>query len=459
MSNSLAQSLARKLNTTTTLSTESVDVDVNIGQDAILDEDGASVSPLAPATDEPIIEAQQTELVEEESELDATEDEAVDTDNDIETLEAIQLHIEKSLENGGLDTVSYEMLNVTMDHIYRKYGISASDVLPSMESFAEDNLSQTTVSMEKVSDTLKTVKEGAVQIIKKLWFQLKNFLVNLIKMNTDVKKRAASVSKQAGNANAAVKGGELKLYSAKHLMIGGKVPEKGVLVKAFNDLTNGVDKLDNVIGAYMNTHQEMITEVLKAGNKTDGETYKKVIDASGRSGQAFAQLTPLFKFKDAKFGVASIDGKDGQKMTMNTMKFETAKAPERGTDSDGYKVDSLQVSEIKTVCSNIIACVDRLDKVTKTFNQSSMEKAVVSLSDAKEDAEGYSRKEINMARKAVRTMISNQGKIVSYINTTNKAMLDYCVQSLQAINKASKGVDTKADDKSKSSPSTEVATV
>ena len=115
---SLAQSLARSLNTRTSL--ESVDVDVNIGKDAILDEDGATVSSVAPATDEPIIEAQQTELAEEESDMGDTETSADEAEDDIETLESIQSTLENTLYRGGMDTVSYEMFGITMNHIYRK---------------------------------------------------------------------------------------------------------------------------------------------------------------------------------------------------------------------------------------------------------------------------------------------------------------------------------------------------
>lgn len=441
MSKSLAESLARKLKTTTTLSMESVDVDVNIGQDAIVDEDGAALSPLAPATDEPIIEAQQTELAEEESELETTDSEVEDSEADVETLESIQLHLQKSLEHGGLDTVSYEMFGLTMNHIYRKYGIEATDVMPSLESFNEDNLAQTTVSMEKVGETLSSIKEGATQLIKKLWFQLKKFLSNLKNLGFGLKKRAQALSKAAGSVNSGMTGTEIKLFSAKHLLINGKLPDRSAVVKAYKGMVSGTQSMQSIIGGYTQANVNLVTEILNA-KKDDKEGHATVIAAANASSQAFEDLNKLLVFKDAKVNVLKHDGAEGRAVQLLTVKLETAKAPERGADSEGYKINPLSAGEVKEVADLVVKSVDGLEKVMGLFDKGNLEKSVLKLSDQKEGAEARDKADIKMAKKAVRTMINFQGKLVSYINVTNKAMLDYGIQSLQAAKKGNE-VDNK----------------
>lgn len=434
MSKSLAESLARKLKTTTTLSMESVDVDVNIGQDAIVDEDGAALSPLAPATDEPIIEAQQTELAEEESEIESTDSELEDSDADVETLESIQLHLEKSLEHGGLDTVSYEMFGLTMNHIYRKYGIEVTDVMPSLESFNEDNLGQTTVSMEKVRQTMSSITEGATQLIKKLWFQLKKFLSNLKNLGFGLKKRAQALSKAAGAVNSGMTGTEIKLFSAKHLLINGKLPDRSTLIKTYKGMVSGSQTMQSIIGSYTQANANLVNEILNA--KKDSESSSAaVIAAANTSAEAFKDLDKILAFKDAKVNILKHEGAAGRGVELLTVKLETAKAPERGSDSDGYKINPLSAGEVKEVADLVVKSVDGLEKVMGLFDKGSIEKSVLKLSDQKEGAEARDKADIKMAKKAVRTMINFQGKLVSYINVTNKAMLDYGIQSLQATKK------------------------
>lgn len=433
----LAQSLARTLGTTSTLGMESVDVDVNIGQDAILDEDGASVSALAPATNEPIIEAQETELAEEDSELASLDSEAESSDNDIETLESIQLHLEKSIEHGGLDTVSYEMLNVTMDHIYRKYGFSAANVLPSMESFNDDNLGQTTVSMEKVSDTLKTVKEGATQLIKKLWFQLKEFLKGMFTFSASVRKRAEAVAKQAkAKASSETPKEPIKIYNARKLAIDGKIPDKSALIAAYKKTTSGTLTLNGVLKAYMDANADLIRHAVDNSTGMDVTKFESLNNAVENAGKRFIALNDSFVFGNAQFN-AVVYGGEANQHAVQGVEFKYEKSPERGSDSENYKTQALSTSEISDVCKNIIQCCNEIDSISKLYTKSNLDKSIIVASDAKTE----NTKEI---KKAVRALIKTQGNVVKYVTGTNKAMLDYCVQSLQATSKKDA---PKADDK------------
>ena len=437
MSTSLAQSLARTLNTRTSL--ESVDVDVNIGQDAIVDEDGAVTSPLAPLTDEPIAEAQQTELAEEEGEIVETEGDAEDTDSDIETLESIQIALESTLDKGGLDTVSYEMFGLTMDHIYRRYGIEANAVLPSMESFSDDAHAQTVVSMEKVKDTLKSVKEGAVQLIKKLWFHLKTFVANLFKFNLTVVKRAQALAKAAGELRDDKQRPDIKLFSAKYLMIGGKVADKGAAIQGFINNEVALKEISGVLN-------ERIGEFAGLAERlADGEAAEKVdatliavtqkdIKAAGR----LESFNDKMRFSNAKFVKTEFGSYKG-KPIFTGVKLVTDKAPERGADSEGYKIKPLTCTEIVKVANHVVDMAEALKAFDKGHNKSNLEKIITNkLTKLDDNGEAIDVKLAGSVKKAIRYELSLHAKYLSYVSKVNKSMLDYCGQSLQAIKKDAK---------------------
>lgn len=444
---SLAQSLARSLNTRTSL--ESVDVDVNIGKDAILDEDGATVSSVAPATDEPIIEAQQTELAEEESDMGDTETLADEAEDDIETLESIQLALENTLHRGGMDTVSYEMFGITMDHIYRKYGISSSNVLPSMESFNYDNHGQTVVSLEKVRASLGAISESVGQLIKKLWFQLKNFVTNMVKMNFSQTKRVQAILNKAKTIKDETNYPEIKLHSANKLHVNGKVPDKGQVMKGFNSTADSLEGMIAISKSFFDTLTQSIDDALRAKHVKDGEPYV--------AGELipFTKLNEKMFFQNAKFELKNEDSKFS-----TGVKFSTTKIESRGDDSDGYKVKPLTSGQIVLICERIIKSIEGVNILSKYVTAGRLEKKVMELAatvvpaDAATNTVGVSavtadKDDVKGMRTRIKLAISTHGKYLNYVTGINKAMTDYCVQSLDAIIKGSKETTNKLENRRK----------
>ena len=433
MSKTLAQSLARTLGV---VSTESVDVDINIGNDAVVDEDGAVISPLAPATDEPIIEAQQTELSEEETGIAETSDDLDDADTDTETLESIQLILEKSMEHGGLDTPSFEMFNITMDHIYRKYGLSAAQVMPSMEAFGEDKLANTQISMEKSMASAKSIAEGAKELIKKLWFQLKKFILNLVKLNFSMKKRIEAVMKKADSMDKTAASKEIKLYSAKHLLIDGKVPAKATIISAYDDAVGGTQKLNTSMSTYVAGSIKFIAVAAQSKGKMEVTTIKPLLDANTNHIASLVTLNKLFPFQNAKF--SSVDfGSDGASFNLAGVKFDKAQAPERGADSDAYKVDALSPTEVISICKQLLISVSKLNELNDRYTSKELEKKIVELSDLDESSSDH-KKELKQIKRATKALVTTNAKVSSYLSSVNKAMLDYCIQSLNTVDKAPK---------------------
>ena len=428
--NTFAIALARKLNTTTSL--ESVEDNVNIINDEILDVDGAAVSPVAPATDEPIIEAQETELQVESTAITAVDDEILETNTDVETLESIQLVLQNSLANEGvgLNTVSYEMLNINMSHIYRKYGIDSKRVMPSMEAFHGDNRVITTVSLEKVSDTLKTIGEGAKELLKKLWFKIKQFMLSLVTLSFGMKKRVAAISKKAESLDKNSESTDIKLYAGNRLHYDKKVPEKKELIDRYKMTSSGLEQM-----------VDFGDKVLERKTITDQEVqsyWQGLVHGIGRVDKHLA-------FQDAEIVI----NKNEDKTKPHDYKFVTnAPSPERGQDSANYTVKSLSPSEIIDVCDAIEKSLEALEKYGKTYKNAKVENLVEDLAAmdlSKPDAEGETplfgmdtKTTHAYVTKMIKNILLMHSKFINYINTINKAMLDYCAQSLSTHTKAEK---------------------
>lgn len=422
MSNSLSQSLARALN----VSQESVDVDINIGNDAVVDDDGAVISPLAPATDEPIIEAQETELQEEEGGIEDTGSEIDEVESDIETLESIQIQLHKSVDAGGLDTVSYEMFNITMDHIYRKHGITAATVFPSMEAFGEDRVGQTQISMERVGSSLATFKKGAANLIKQLWFRIKSFVANVIKLNFSLEKRVAAVDKKAGTTKNDPKAKDVKLYAAKRLHIGGKVPTSNVIVSTYGDMTLGFAPIQEAMDEYF-AAAGVANELELNADGEDNSKLGQYIQALDLKAQAQAKLADRMKFQDAKLVVKEFGRGEGKSM-IKGVKLETSEAP----SLDDAQVAPLTIDQIRGVCKNILINIKTLKAMNATYTNKKLEKEIT-------QEEGAKPKSNKAVKQAIKEAMQTHSRIISYSNSINKGMLDYCVQSLQSHIAAGKG--------------------
>ena len=444
MSLYFAESVARALNTTSTLSLESVDVDINIGQDAILDEDGAITSPLAPGTDEPIIEAQETELAEETNAIGDTEEELDNAEADVETLESIQIQLGKAIENGGLDTVSYEMLNITMDHIYRKYGIATANVMPSMEAFGDDKVGQTQVSMEKVGTTISSIAAGAAEFLRKLWFQIKQMIMNIIKLNFTMDKRLDAMIKAARAVPGDATAKTIKLYSAKRLLVGGKLPSKQNLISNYAKIVKASQTYAVASDDYFEVFTKQQAAILNATD-TD-ESKSDLAQQAATVANRFDQLKSILLFQDAELVVTSRGVGEGKSLFPG-IKLKTTPAP----DNVNSEIEPLSPAEVVTLAGNIKVANANLKALSKTTNNKTTETLILKLAGK---TDGKLTKEVKAALKDAVTV---HGRMIGYFNGVSKAMADYCAQSLSAHSKPKAAA--KADDAAKEPAKDEAAAV
>lgn len=408
---------------------EDVDVDINIGSDAVAsdktddtfaDEDGVAVSPLAPATDEPIIEAQETEISEDVSDIEETSDDIDETEEDIETLESIHQHLTKSLDNGGLDKVSFEMFHITMNHIYRKYGITAEAVMPSMEAFGEDNYAQTVVSLEMTKQTIDNFKKGAAEFLKKLWFRVKTFVMNVIKLNFALTKRVQAVLARAEKMENNADAKEIRLYSAGRLHIGGKIPDSDTIVKTYSAT---VSELSSDVGSIREYFEELVkvhiamTRVSSQGDEPLPE-FKTAAEALGVHIGRQNEINKHLTFQDAKLEEVDFGTDGDDNVTIKGMRLST----EPGPTGDDTLIKPLSIDQIKTVCNDILESIKGAKDLAEDYTKKDMERKIT----------GDNNKTAKTTTNAIKTAMQLHGRILNYYNSLNKGMLDYCAQSIQA---------------------------
>ena len=430
--NILAMALARSLKTTTSL--ESVDdSDVILTSNELRDEDGAAVSPLSPVTNEPIIEAQETELQHDVTEISDGETEIDSQTADIETLESIQNVLSKSLTdvNSTMTNVSYEMLNINMDHIYRKYGITSAAVMPSMEAFNGDVEGSVTVSMERVKETINTIGLGAQAALKKLLHTIKNFILNVIKFNFSMLKRIDAVSAKAKEVNYNSELEQFILHSGNKLNVKGKVPDKLEMSKYYLNTAGANDLLSQAFEAYFKCLVEVRQYMRSNKEETKSEDIiAKVEEIMAKTNGGFNRIDRYLTFQDAEF----ITVQKG--LNKAVLKFKTSPSPERGQDNADYKITPLTCDEIVNACTLIKESCEDLKTLSGVYSVKDLEKNI--LNDERELRDKMNSNKLDdVSNDLIKQGIMVHSKVISYVNTINKAMLDYCVQSLNANMKAS----------------------
>lgn len=422
------------------LGVESVDIDINIGDEKPLTDDaGAIASPIA-EDGEPLAEAQQVDLAEEENEVEDTSDNIDDADQDVETLESLVSILQLGLENQSTDPALFQAVNLTVDHIARKRGFVASAIMPSMESYGANPQVSMEEATEKAKGILSTLKSGAADLVAKLWYQVKKFCFNVAQfLRGRVKSRAESLIKQADKMNQPVK--KIKAYNTKMLKYG----EQGVATPAeMRNLVNNLfDNSDEFINLVSLTTTKLAEDIAAGKPTNDNE---------------LAQLAAKFDPKEAKpngkfylgFGNATIafvgtqiSGTEKNGDTFSVTKLSGVKLVIPGNKSDDVETTSASKNEVKELCGYVVRLIGMTStKGIKMFNDRKLEKTVTEnikkaqgaavmnstkLSETENSIAAFKDKDY---KQAVKTMIKLQNDLISYYGQVCKALVDFCAQSV-----------------------------
>lgn len=422
------------------LGVESVDIDINIGDEKPLTDDaGAIASPIA-EDGEPLAEAQQVDLAEEQKQVEDTNDNIDDAEQDVETLESLISVLQMGLENNSTDPALFKAVNVTMDHIARKRGFVATAVMPSMEAYGVNPQVSMEEAAEKSKNILSTLKSGAADLIAKLWYQVKKVCFNVAQfLRGRVKSRAESLIKQADKMTQPVK--KIKVYNANLLKYG----EKGIATPAemknlVNNLYNNAGKIIDLVSL---TTSKLAADIAAGKSSNDNE---------------LAQLASKFSADQAKpngdlylgFGNATIaftgvqvtsPEKNGEKSTVTNLTGVKLVIP--GNKSDDVETTSASKNEVKEICGYVVRLIEITStKGIKMFNDRKLEKTVTenikkaqgaavmdskTLADTEQSIAAFKDKDY---KQAVKVMIKLQNDLISYYGQVCKALVDFCAQSV-----------------------------
>lgn len=422
------------------LGVESVDIDINIGDEKpVTDDAGAIASPIA-EDGEPLAEAQQVDLAEEENEVEDTSDNIDDAEQDVETLESLISVLQMGLENNSTDPALFKAVNVTMDHIARKRGFVATAFMPSMEAYGANPQVSMEEAAEKSKSMLSTLKSGAADLIAKLWYQVKKFCFNVAQfLRGRVKSRAESLIKQADKMNQPVK--KIKVYNTKLLKYG----EKGIATPAemknlVNNLFNNAGKIVDLVS--LTTAK--LAEDIAAGKPTnDNELAQLAAKLNSKEAKPNGELYLGFGNATIAFVGTQVSGTEKNGDTFSVTKLSGAKLVIPGNKSDDVETTSASQSEVKELCGYVVRLIElTTTKGIKMFNDRKLEKTVtenikIAQGAAVMNSSGLADTEKSIAafknedyKKAVKVMIKLQNDLISYYGQVCKALVDFCAQSV-----------------------------
>lgn len=418
------------------LGVESVDIDINIGDEKpVTDDAGAIASPIA-EDGEPLAEAQQVDLAEEENEVEDTSENIDDAEQDVETLESLISVLQMGLENNSTDPALFKAVNVTMDHIARKRGFVATAFMPSMEAYGANPQVSMEEAAEKSKSMLSTLKSGAADLIAKLWYQVKKFCFNVAQfLRGRVKSRAESLIKQADKMNQPVK--KIKVYNTKLLKYG----EKGIATPAemknlINTLFNNAEKIVNMVSL---TTTKLAEDIAAGKSTNDNELAQLAAKLSSKEAKPGGDL--YLGFGNASIVFTGLQVESPQKSVVTTLSGVKLVIP--GNKSDDVETTSANQSEVKELCGYVVRLIElTTTKGIKMFNDRKLEKTVTEnikkaqgaavmnssgLADTEKSIAAFKDKDY---KQAVKAMIKLQNDLISYYGQVCKALVDFCAQSV-----------------------------
>lgn len=440
----LSRSIAKNLGVKTSL--EDFDVDVNIGTtENEVDENGVQLSPVT-SSGELTPEAAEVEVTEEAQETEELDQQGEELEEDVETLESLKLVLEKSLTQGGLDTVSAEMFNITLNTVLGKHGIKTTDVIPSMEDFGDNRYHSTQVSMEKVGEALASIGKGVKNILKEIWQQVKKLVFTIVQaLKGGLVKRADALLAKAKTAEKegwTPKEGQIKLYAASKLENEGKVASPKELGEMYDKY---IFAYKNMTTSYKELAERGIDEVL---NKSDNsvsiaETWGKLVKT-----ELVEEIreSGFSKFKSEKAIVAAplYFGNARVELNVDNGKVKLVKENKlsRANEGESQMANVLTLQSIKQVCEGVVKVKDILSTLEGVYNNKALEKKIAEIAEAKTKAgmppeEGKQAGALTPEQAAgmFRSFVSFGGQMAEHLNGVNKAMLDYAAQSLNTYSK------------------------
>lgn len=388
----------------------------------------------------------ETDLIETADQVGEAEDEQAETEEAVDTVEALEALrevVKIAAGNGGLDRHAAALARLSLEHQYDRVGLVVHAATPSLESFGgASSRVQHTVALEadigmkikKIWEAIKAAFQRAIDFLVKLYDQF----ASTAKKNVARGEALAARAKEIKGAAKEKTFKNARLASALH--IGGKVPagDEGAKVTAevlegsfknYPALLSGLEKLAEAAGK-PETKPEDLASSLEALNH--GLPLQPVHDAASQGIHA-GEGDEVARSKELPGGQALI-AVVNKTHTSAKLGIGPFKANASGPSSD--EVPVLDTAAAARVAEEVVdfskAVMSTKEVVTKA---TALKKKAISLIDrlagAKEASEAN---KVDLA--AFKTLLGMIDKpfieLNKYAAITGKNLLDQVEQSLRA---------------------------
>lgn len=411
---------------------------ISFGGMALLDAEGAIVEDggldidqqHGDGADAALLEVQDTN-----AEVVANDAAVGELENTAMALESLLESAENSIETGGLDPLSAEILTKAVNNETAPLGTDAEEVVPALESFrsSTDRRQATVMAVESVKGW-----------IEKVWAKIKE----LIQKGRDLFKKLVIKIKQAvQRLEARVKGikaaAEARNESAKkpgNLELGARASAFTADAKSANDVKVC---LDLIFTTYADDATKLATDI--AGALTQGDE-KKAADVAETSAEDSKKKEAVkYSVPKALESVAKIDqaaikagyGKTaddgvvfpgGYVLTAASVGFAFQMAP--GADAvlkTKFKETATPISlkEITDVCDILLGLAKQVTEFEKNFQK--RDEAARKVVDAGDKFAKEAKKDDKKDEGDVRAAINAAKEAAAYLNAPLKSALTYAV--------------------------------
>lgn len=237
------------------------------------------------------MEAAMLSVEEARNEMDAAENDVEELQEIAEGLEAIYASVDASMEDGGLDAQSAQMMQLAVGAYTSRVGLEAGEITPSLESFGGDTGRQTatTVSLESLKENIRrfwnTVKTAIERAIK----AVTDFFAKIFGGVDKVLERVSALEKAVSDAKGSASG-EISVPNASALHVGGKV--------TVSDIKKGLDSLDKtselIFGRFADgvaSYYTATADKLKSSDVQKSDDESKADEAAGAADAAAKEAT------------------------------------------------------------------------------------------------------------------------------------------------------------------------
>lgn len=408
-------------------------------------------------------ESVETELAEvTDSEADGADQEAqVDDAADVsEALEQYQAALESAVATGGLDRNGGALLQIGLDNLYNRAGISTNKRAQlSQESFGQHSskLGATTIALEDIKEQIKKIWDSIVKAVKRIVAWVKEHFNKVFGTAEKLQKRAKALAEKVGSITGAPKEKTLeneRLVKALHIgnnppanLAAGLDGVKAVADEVFGAISESLAEGGELaLKVLESDHKDGVASIKKPAMKTNGMT--EVTDPEGKGFGNPGDGMKVWAGKELPGGKALImrgnaadaSGEDAVSAFSHTSialsAFDPkAKDPTKTAVATLNPSDASKIAEkVATLAGEVVAYKAKLGKLTAIQDKiaAAAEKLSKSANDETDkDVAATMRARQKIAQVAPVAVTRTAVGVASYVLNTGKAACDYIELSMK----------------------------